>query len=457
MGQKGFIFDVNKCTGCSACQLACTIENQVSPQIVWRQINTFNPQKYPDIPVFHHSLACNHCIDPPCMAYCPALAFSKDPVTGAVTLDDSKCIGCKYCSWACPYDAPQYNISSGVMEKCTFCAHRLDEGLAPACVAQCPTGALEIGEYEIKGDREVVVGFPSNGTEPAIEFVPLSDNRVFPECVDTAKPQGDQADRFGMTMPDVPANKVTLRSEWTLVLFTIVAAFLVGVIAADVSGSFSIHPALFAATGLVAMFVSTLHLGRWKRAPRAVLNLRRSWLSREVALFPVFLFFGVWYIAKGGEPELVGVVALGFGFAALFSIDRVYSVTKAKGLGIHSAGVVLTGLLVVMVLTGLQGYLFAGVLLILKTVLYAKRKYAFGREKRDTRLILSAVRLAGSCTPVLLWVGGWKGTEAVAFGLVALGELVDRCEFYIELEIPTPRGEMARELRRQLIPSKKAG
>ena len=209
MGQKGFIFDVNKCTGCSACQLACTIENQVSPQIVWRQINTFNPSKFPGIPVFHHSLACNHCIDPPCMAHCPALAYSKDPKTGAVTIDDAKCIGCKYCSWACPYDAPQYNVSLGVVEKCTFCAHRLDVGLAPACVALCPTGALQVGEYTSEGERETVEGFPSNGARPAIEFIPLEESRVHPEAMEAEDVSVEKVDLRAIASSDEHSSKVT--------------------------------------------------------------------------------------------------------------------------------------------------------------------------------------------------------------------------------------------------------
>ncbi len=458
MIQKGFIFDVNKCTGCSACQLACTIENQVSSQVVWRQINTFNPGKFPGIPVFHHSLACNHCIDPPCMAHCPALAYSKDPRTGAVTIDDAKCIGCKYCSWACPYDAPQYNVSLGVVENCTFCAHRLDDGLAPACVALCPTGALQVGDYMSKGDRRKVDGFPSNGTEPAVEFIPLNESRVHPEAVDAEDMPLDKVDLLAMGLFDKPASKVTLRSEWTLVGFTLMAALLVGLLTAGVLGSFYMNPIVFAGAGLSVLAMSALHLGRWRMAPRAILNLRRSWLSREVVLFPIFVFLGTWYFLAGAGERTIGWLAVGVGFAALFSIDRVYSVTKTKGLGLHSAQVVLTGLLFASIATGLYDYLLAAVLLGPKAVLYGVRKLVYARTGRNPGLYLSIVRLVCGCgLPVLIWYGAWSSLQIAAVVLVGLGEMIDRCEYYAELDVQTPRGEMERELVRRLTPSKKAG
>ena len=101
-GQKAFVFDVNKCTGCAACQIACSIENRVDAGISWRSVHTFNPRHVPGVPSFHHSIACNHCVDPPCMKHCPALAYSKDPSTGAVTINADSCIGCKLCEWHCP-------------------------------------------------------------------------------------------------------------------------------------------------------------------------------------------------------------------------------------------------------------------------------------------------------------------------------------------------------------------
>ncbi|MEO8011900.1 MAG: 4Fe-4S dicluster domain-containing protein, partial [Dokdonella sp.] len=123
-----FVFDANTCTGCGACRVACTIENGLAPDVSWRRIETFNPQHRPIAPVFHLSLACNHCATAACMNACPALAYRRDGPTGAVLLDSTLCIGCGYCSWACPYDAPVFDEAAGVMTKCTWCADRLRAG-----------------------------------------------------------------------------------------------------------------------------------------------------------------------------------------------------------------------------------------------------------------------------------------------------------------------------------------
>jgi len=109
---NGFIFDLNKCVGCHACGVACKIENGKEQHHPWREISTFNSFQHPQLPVFHYSMACNHCEDAPCMISCPALAYSKDDNLNTITFNADKCIGCTYCTWACPYDAPKY-IRSG--------------------------------------------------------------------------------------------------------------------------------------------------------------------------------------------------------------------------------------------------------------------------------------------------------------------------------------------------------
>jgi len=128
MKQALFILDLDRCTGCAACVVACNNENPVDGDLSWRRIHTFNPQRLPAAPVFHLSLACNHCLEPACLAGCPANAYTKEAHTGAVLIDEDRCMGCRYCSWVCPYEAPQFNTGTGIMEKCTFCDHRQAEG-----------------------------------------------------------------------------------------------------------------------------------------------------------------------------------------------------------------------------------------------------------------------------------------------------------------------------------------
>jgi len=92
--RTGFIFDLNKCVGCHACVVACQIENGSQQNQPWREINTFNSFQHPQLPVFHYSIACNHCDEAPCLNSCPALAYTKDENTSTIVFHENKCIGC---------------------------------------------------------------------------------------------------------------------------------------------------------------------------------------------------------------------------------------------------------------------------------------------------------------------------------------------------------------------------
>jgi len=130
-----FVHDLATCVGCHACVVACASENATAPGGFWRQVVTFNEDRHPALPVFHLSLACNHCLDAPCERHCPALAIVRDTRTDAALIDADRCFGCRYCSWVCPYDAPRFDAGSGVMGKCTLCNDRLRKGGTPACTS----------------------------------------------------------------------------------------------------------------------------------------------------------------------------------------------------------------------------------------------------------------------------------------------------------------------------------
>ena len=98
-------------------------------------------------PIQYVSMACMHCGSPDCMAVCPAKAIYRDPEFGAVLVDRDKCIGCRYCSWACEFGAPQFD-RDGLMQKCDMCIDRLREGKLPACVENCCGGAIKFGPVE---------------------------------------------------------------------------------------------------------------------------------------------------------------------------------------------------------------------------------------------------------------------------------------------------------------------
>lgn len=171
MSQRGWKIALDKCLGCTACMISCKSENNTAPvesqrpssgggltspsavnyrDVIWREVGA-----YPKVKREFISIACNHCEKPACMEACPVAAITKRGSDGVVLLDSEACIGCKYCAWACPYGAPQFNSGTGKMEKCTFCVHRIDAGLEPACVTTCVGKALYMEEsFEVATSGE---------------------------------------------------------------------------------------------------------------------------------------------------------------------------------------------------------------------------------------------------------------------------------------------------------------
>jgi Fe-S-cluster-containing dehydrogenase component len=188
MTGAGFTVDLHRCTGCGACVLACRLENGWPAGAAWRRVVTVNGRRHPSGPTYFLSVACHHCEDPACMKGCPARAYEKR-ADGVVLHRADRCLGCRYCEMTCPFGAPKYDAARGVMGKCDLCRHRLDraaEGTGdgsrglPACVAACPTGALEYHGPEadpVEG-RALVPGFPDPaGCRPATRFRPPAGAR----------------------------------------------------------------------------------------------------------------------------------------------------------------------------------------------------------------------------------------------------------------------------------------
>mgnify|MGYP005815356543 CR=1 FL=1 len=151
--QKGFYLDVQRCIGCHSCEVACRAYNSLPPRTLgtsgprWRQVVTLQNGTFPNVTISNVSLSCMHCGKPACEAVCPTGAISKRADDGIVVVDPTKCIGCRYCFFACPFGVPQYG-EDGMMQKCNFCLDRTEQGLLPACVAACPADALHAGTLE---------------------------------------------------------------------------------------------------------------------------------------------------------------------------------------------------------------------------------------------------------------------------------------------------------------------
>ena len=171
---KGVLHDTTLCIGCRRCEMGCNeVNNLPQPEkplddltvldktrrtsaYEWTVVNKYKPVKLGK-EVFRKS-QCMHCKEPACASACFVRAFTKNP-DGSVTYDSSLCVGCRYCMIACPFNIPAYTyekVLSPVVQKCTFCHPRLQEGKLPGCVQNCPTGALLFGKREdlIKIARE---------------------------------------------------------------------------------------------------------------------------------------------------------------------------------------------------------------------------------------------------------------------------------------------------------------
>ncbi len=145
--QYGFFVEVEKCVQCHACEVACKAEHNVDLGVHWRRVVSVWGGRFPNVTNTSLSLSCQHCGNPACVAVCPAGAISKRAEDGIVVVDRSKCIGCHYCFFACPFGVPQYG-DDGTMQKCNLCLERLAEGKQPKCVSTCPAEALHAGPIE---------------------------------------------------------------------------------------------------------------------------------------------------------------------------------------------------------------------------------------------------------------------------------------------------------------------
>jgi anaerobic dimethyl sulfoxide reductase subunit B (iron-sulfur subunit) len=143
-----FFLDIDRCTGCFACTVACMDQNDIDVgerPTAWRQVFTVETGAFPDAHLRYISLACMHCEDAPCLYACPTGALQRSPDSRVVRVEAERCIGCHSCSIACPFGVPRYG-ADGKMQKCDLCEERLRNDLEPACVRVCPTRALKHGD-----------------------------------------------------------------------------------------------------------------------------------------------------------------------------------------------------------------------------------------------------------------------------------------------------------------------
>ena len=335
--QHGFFLNADNCIGCHACEAACSEKNDNPAHIAFRSVGYVEGGTYPDYQRLNISMACNHCDDPVCLTGCPTRAYTKFTEYGAVLQDPDICFGCGYCTWVCPYNAPQLDPVKGEVSKCNMCVDRLEVGLKPSCVSACLGNALDFGVIENipeKRDQAIaeIPGFPTTDiTNPNIRFQQKKQTHIEMTRPDSMAVKYHKDDSAGKYKPVVD-EKMGKEKHWNLrklltshesahVIFTLftqatVGAFLMLIIGPAIGlpgfsllQEHAIHMSLVATIfvlSTIGLFKLNMHLGKPHRFYRGFNNLRLSPVSREIAGVSMF-YTGL----------------LGYAFFALFDISML--------------------------------------------------------------------------------------------------------------------------------------
>jgi len=178
MARFGMAIDTKRCVGCMDCVVACKTENEVPEGFCRDWIVEEATGTFPDTRLEIRTERCNHCDEPPCVSCCPTGASHVQEFGSLVMIHPDLCIGCKACLASCPYDA-RFIHPEGYADKCTFCTHRVEKGLDPACVSVCPTHCMHFGDLDdpnsevsrlIRSRRHHTL-LPEAGTHPRIYYL----------------------------------------------------------------------------------------------------------------------------------------------------------------------------------------------------------------------------------------------------------------------------------------------
>jgi Fe-S-cluster-containing dehydrogenase component/DMSO reductase anchor subunit len=431
---KGFIFDYAKCVGCGACVVACYNENGTKPPLAWRSVSTYNSQKVPLLGFLHLSLACNHCLEAPCMRACPSLAYSFHTATGAVIHNPNACLGCQYCTWACPYGAPQYCKEEGIVEKCHFCYHRIEKGEKPACSSNCPTGALGFGEIEEKPQPNAV-GLSQKAIYPRISILHGELVNHSPQVDATASGIDTSTTHKPTINKEIDYDGI--KDQWPLAIFTFLGSLLSGyIISISVGGVIEFPFWSFALVAFIALLLSTLHLGKPLRAYMSIKNLKSSWLSREILLFGLFVF--VSFIALVHKTQWLIYASSLLSILFLVSVEMVYSITKRKYVTpVHSANTILIALTFAALFCGFWNVLVA--LLAVRSVIFIINNGIQHFKPSGLKVIGVLIRITfGFIVPfgMINYTHNFSALPLLASVLVA--EASDRLLYYNNFEAERP-------------------
>lgn len=367
--QHGFFFTADNCIGCHACESACAEKNDTPAHLAFRSVGYVEGGSYPDYKRMNISMACNHCDDPVCLKGCPTRAYTKHAEYGAVLQDPETCFGCGYCTWVCPYNAPQLDPVKGTVSKCNMCVDRLEVGLKPACVSACVGNALDFGVIENTPQnrdqcKTSIPGFPSPEiTRPNIRFQQtksMPQEMTRPDSMPIKYHQGSDG-QYKPILDKKGDQKVGKQQHWNLarlnsrenplVLFTLftqaaLGTFMVPFLAA-LAGVEQFE--LFMASDMMlvlvvtslfmtsfGLFMSVTHLGKPFRFYRGFNNLRYSPMSREglgLALFSAGLgLMAVCLLATNTWFSELLVAGFGIELSGLTSALPLVNLTLGAGI-----------------------------------------------------------------------------------------------------------------------------
>lgn len=469
--QYAFEVDLDSCSGCKACVVACHALNGLEENESWRDVGLVHGGSHAAPFQQTVTTACHHCADPGCLNGCPVLAYEKDPITGIVRHLDDQCIGCQYCILKCPYDVPKYSERLGIVRKCDMCHNRLAEGEAPACVQACPTEAIKIVKIEIH--------------VASAQRVDIS--HFLPGAPDPAYTQPTTRYLSQQPLPDnaTAADAAALRPQpphWPLVALLMLMPMAVGCGVAD--KILDLQTPALAVCGWVAgaagLGLATLHLGQPSRAWKIFLNLRRSWFSREAVVFGLWFPLATLYVAArlGWVPFLpagtlrsaLAIATATVGVLGLFCSVMIYADTQRVFWRFANTAPRFFGTAVIL---GLAGALTApgaprtlGFILAAATLLklaFEARAVAPIKEEDDglhpparqtARLLTGPLLpantlrvvcalLGGMLLPFMVAAGAAPAVAAwPALGLALVGELIERYLFFRAVDAPKMPGSV---------------
>ncbi len=411
--RRGFDFDAALCVGCNACNAACMLENGFQPDT--RSVRQWNSQALPLLSVINLSMACNHCEKPSCLEGCPAMAYTLDN-TGAVIHHQDRCMGCRYCTWRCPYDAPKINESKGFIEKCHFCTERTTDGIEPACVTACPTGALRIAELD-EFPSAAVVWFPETGIRPSLKLSGINE-RPGPQIIPVEDPVPDEEE----SIPSVVATKVL--KEWSLLFFSLLVTGASALLIAYALNGEVPAVKLPAILLTAALIISFAHLGVPFKGWRAMLHVAKSPLSREIlmVIITTIMAYLNWLRPGTIHPLIHAVAAL----MTLISADLVFfAADRSPVLKLHSGQVFFSGIYMA------SWFIVPSTVFLVFSMLAAVSVIMRYRSLEKGQLIRSLYYLRALSIPAafMLLYPGNKITTAVALAVLIAGIAADRALF----------------------------